>query len=176
MGNDAEMSETKTPYGKPVKLLVDLQGFPDGRMLIYQIWRKKAGTEEKITEVFGVTKNGKGIGYWMPQPPQIEERQELLSLEKEISQQPEAVKFYFIAKIDEEEVKSEDMVFTYSLDVYLECTNGKPIEGAKYKITFADGNSFQGVFRSGHAKFDDAPPGKFKVELEDYEFVFESIS
>jgi hypothetical protein len=29
------------------------------------------------------------------------------------------------------------------------------------------------VFKDGHARFDNAPLGKFKLELEDYELVFD---
>jgi len=79
------MSATKMPYGRPVKLLIDFQGFPDGRLMQFEIWRKKGGKEEKVSEVYGVTKGGKGIGQWIPQPPQVKEHKEVLPLEEKIS-------------------------------------------------------------------------------------------
>jgi hypothetical protein len=162
------MSETKLPYGKPVKLLIDLQGFPDGRLVLFQIWRKKGGNEEKITEVYGVTKGGKGVGRWTP----MIERKEILRVQEKTSEQVEEEKYYFIAKIDDQEVKSGDMVLVYPLDIYLEDKNKKPLHGIKYKITFSDGSTNEGKFENGHAKFPDAPPGKFELEVDGYEFVY----
>lgn len=163
------MSETKLPYGKPVKFLVDFQGFPDGRLVLFQIWRKKGGNEEKVTEVYGVTKGGKGVGRWTP----VIKRKEALPLQEKITEQVEAEKFYFVAKIDDQEVKSGDMVFTFPLEISLKDTKGKPVNDAKYTITFSDGSKKEGTFNNGRANIQDAVSGKFKLELKDYEFVFE---
>ena len=158
---------TKLPYGKPVKLLIDFQGFPDGRLVLFEIWRRKGQKEEKISEVYGVTKGGKGIGRWIPKI----ERKEHLPLEEKINQQVEEEKYYFIAKIDDKEIKSEDMIFAYPLDIYLEDEEGRPIDGADYTVTLSDGSKKEGVFKNGHAKFTDAPSGKFKIEFEEFDFV-----
>ena len=163
------MSATKLPYGKPVKLLIDFQGFPDGRLVLFEIWKSKGGKEEKVTEVYGVTKGGKGIGRWIP----LIERKEVLPLEEKINEQVEEEKHYFIAKIDDQEAKSGDVVFTYPLDIYLKDTDDKTVHGAKCTITFADGTKKEEEIKNGHAKFKDAPAGKYKLELEGYEFVFE---
>jgi hypothetical protein len=161
------MSETKLPYGKPVKLLIDLQGFPDGRLVLFEIWRKKGGNEEKITEVYGVTKGGKGVGRWIP----LIERKEVLPLQEKITEPVEEEKYYFIAKIDDQETKSGDMLFTYPLDISLQDTASNPVDGVKYKVTFSDGSEKKGEFKKGHATFENAPTGKFKIELEDQKFV-----
>ena len=76
---------------------------------------KKGGNEEKVTKVYGVTKGGKGTGRWIP----LIERKEVLLLEEKISEQVEEEKYYFIAKIDDQEAKSGDIVFTYPLDIHL---------------------------------------------------------
>jgi hypothetical protein len=165
------MSVTKFPYGRPVKLLVDYQGYPDGRVVQFEIWRKKGSEEEKILELHGVTKGGKGIGRWIPRI----ERKETLPLEKEIEEETEEEKYYFIAKIDDQEVKSGEMVLTYQFDIYLKDEAGIPIDGAEYTITFSDGSKKQGLFENGRAEFMDAPVGRFKLELEEYEFVFGKI-
>ena len=168
------MPVTKLPYGRPVKLLVDFQGFHDGRLVQFEIWRRKGEKEEKIAEVYGVTKGGKGVGMWTPPPLQAKERKEVLPLEEKMGQQVEEEKYYFIAKINDKEAKSGDMVFTYPLDIYLEDEDEKRVNGAKYKITFfSDGSTKEGVFKNGLAEFREALPGKFKLEVEDYEFVFE---
>jgi hypothetical protein len=161
------MSETKLPYGKPVKLLVELQGFPDGRLMLFEIWRKKGGNEEKVSDVYGVTKGGKASGKWIP----VIEREAVLPLVEKISEQVEEEKYYFIAKLDDQEIKSGDMVFTYLLDIQVADTDGIPVNGVEYTVTFSDGSKENGVFKDGHAKFEDAPLGKFTIELENYEFV-----
>jgi hypothetical protein len=164
------MPETKLPYGKPVKLLIDFQGFPDGRLVLFQIWRKKGGKEAKVNEVYGVTKGGKGVGRWVP----LIKRKEVALLEEKTSEQAEEEKYYFIAKIDEQETKSGDMVFTYPIDIQLKTETGKPLNEAKCTITFSDGSKETGVFKNGQVKFQNSSSGKFKIEVNDYTFVFES--
>ena len=164
------MSATKLPYGKPVKLLVDFQGFPDGRLVLFEIYRKKGGNEEKATEVYGVTKGGKGVGRWVP----LVKRKAVAPLEEKTSEQAQEEKYYFIAKIDKQETKSGDMVFTYPISINLKDETGKPLDGAECTITFSDGSEEKGVFKNGQVKFQNAVSGKFKLKLEEYDFVFES--
>ena len=162
------MSLTKVPYGKPVKLIVDYQGYPDGRLVQFEIWRKKGGEEKEVSAFYGVTKGGKSIGWWIPRI----ELKEVLPLVETISYQWEEEKYYFIGKIDKNEVKSEDLVFTYPLEVYLEDEEGVPIDVAECIVTFSDGSKEKGVIKSGRAKFKEVPIGIFKIEVESYEFVF----
>lgn len=164
------MSASKRPYGKPVKLLIDFEGYPDGRLVLFEIWKKKGGKEEKITEVYGVIRRGKGIGEWIPQ---FEERKGMESLKREtLGKVEEEEKYHFIAKVDDKEAKSADLVFAYPLDIYLVDEQGKPLDGVEFTITFSDGTKKKGVFKKGHAKFDEAPSGKFELELDEYELVF----
>jgi hypothetical protein len=107
---------TKYPSGKPVKLLADLQGFPDGRLMLFEIWRRSEGKEEKVGEVYGVTKHGKGVGTWYPA---FEKPSGTKHLKKNAQETSEEEKFYFIAKIDDQEAKSGDIVFEYPLDSFL---------------------------------------------------------
>jgi hypothetical protein len=168
------MSPSKIPYGTPVKLLADYQSYPNGRLVQFEIWRKKEGKEEKIADANGVTRDGQAIGKWTP----LNEREEVLPLQERINEPTakEEEKYYFIAKIDKQKAKSDDIMFTYPLDIYIEDENRKPLDGTRYTVTFlSDGSKKEGKFKSGHIKFEDAPSGKFKIELEDYEFVFGMI-
>jgi hypothetical protein len=164
------MSATKMPYGRPVKLLIDYQGFPDGRLVQFEIWRRKGEKEEKMSEVYGVTKGGKGIGQWNPL---LEERKGVLPLREKIQEPVEEEKYFFIARIDDKEAKSEDMMFAYPLHIYLKDLDGKRVDGAKYTISFSDGTKTRGLTKNGYIKLQSAPPGKFELELEAYEFIFE---
>ena len=164
------MSTTKYPYGSPVKLLTELQGFPDGRLVQFEVWKKEGQKEEKIADVNGVTRNGKGIAIWTPS---FKERKETLSLTKTETQQTQQVKYFFKARIDDKEIKSSDMEFLYSLAFHLQDARGKPINGVECSVTFSDGSKKKTIISNGQVKFDDVPPGKFKIELKGYEFVFE---
>jgi hypothetical protein len=159
------MSMTKVPYGKPVKLLADYQGYPDGRVVQFEIWRKKTQGEEKVTELNGVTKGGKAYVMWNPDFGEYTVK--LKANESEV-EQVEDVKYYFVAKIDDKEVKSGDIDFTYSLDIYLEDADGKPLDGIEYTITLSDGSSRKGKFLGGRVALKDVPRGKFKVEIDGY--------
>jgi len=159
---------TKVPYGKPVKFLVDYQGYPDGRLIVFEIWRQKSGREEKIGEVNGVTKDGKGTGFWIPE---FKERKEVLPLQKQVPEEG-IEKYYFKANIDDKSVKSTDFVFTYPLQILLKGKGGEPINGAKCTLTFfSDKSQIKTVSKDGYVSVADAPSGKFKIELEEYEFV-----
>jgi hypothetical protein len=160
---------TKVPYGKPAKLLVDVQGYPDGRLVSFEIWRKRGSQQEIITEVYGVTRRGKGIGEWHPD---FRELKETLPLVKMITQQTQQEKYFFIARIDDQEAKSTDIEFIYPLDIYLQDTDGNPLDGVECSVTFSNGSKQKAVFKNGHIKFVDAPSGKFKLDLEKFEFVF----
>jgi hypothetical protein len=161
------MTVTKLPYGKPVKLLIKLQGFREGRTVLFEIWKETGGSPVRLTTANGVTKGGEGVGEW---PFNFKER--TVALEKTVSRPAQSEKYYYVAKIDDQQVKSEDIVFTHPLDIQLEDENRQSLDGAEYTITFSDGTKKQGVLKGGHVKFEDAPPGKFKLELKNYKFVF----
>jgi hypothetical protein len=165
------MSVTKVPYGKPVKLLVDYQGYPNGRLVQFEIWQKKGSEEKMISTVYGVTKGGKGLGWWVP----LVDRKEVQPLGETLNYQGNVEKFYFIGKIDDKAVKSGDFVFVYPLEIYLEDETGLHIDGAECTVTFSDGSKEKRVLKSGRVKFKEAPLGKFKIEVDEYEFVFEEI-
>jgi len=159
------MSATKVPYGRPVKLLIDFQGFPDGRLVQFEVWRKTRQGEEKVTQVNGVTKGGKAYAIWNPDFGEY--TVELKENEGEIGQVKEE-KYYFIAKIDDKEAKSGDLEFTYPLDIYLVDPDGKPLDDVEYTITLSDGSKRKGKFLGGLAELKDVPMGKFKIEVDGY--------
>lgn len=165
------MASNKYPYGKPVKLLIDLQGFPDGRLLLFEIWRKQGSKEEKIAEVNGVTRGGKGIGEWNPQ---TKGGKEALPLVQKVQDPISTETYYFICKIDDKEVKSEDFEFTFELDVYVVDADAedKPLNDVDFTITLSDGTKKTGTLTKGHAKIQNAPFGKFQIELDGYDFIF----
>jgi hypothetical protein len=154
---------SKMPYGKPVKLLVDLQGYPDGRLVKYKVFRKTRTGEEKVIELNGVVRGNKALAIWYPDFFQ--------GITFELDEKPNSAvineKYYFIAKIDDEEVKSGDMEFTFPLTLFLK-EGGEPLDGVKCKITFSDGTESGATFSRGFVKFNGVPLGRFTVEVNDY--------
>ena len=165
------MSVTKLPYGQRVKLLIKCEGYPDGRVVRFEIWRRKGQNEEKVSEQYGVTRGGNAYAIWNPN---IEERRiKLKARVGETNEPVEEEKYYFIARIDDQEIKSGDLKFTFPVDVYLEDESGRPLHDVDYTITFSDGSKRQGKFKDGHAKVEDAPLGGLKIEVEGYAIEFE---
>jgi hypothetical protein len=109
------MSVTKLPYGRPVKVLVDLQGFPDGRLVRFEVWRKKVQGEEKAAELYGSTNAGKAVAFWNPDfGERAVKLQETPTFEKVDE------KYYFVSKVDDKEKKSQDFELTFPLILHFE--------------------------------------------------------
>jgi hypothetical protein len=153
----------KVPYGKPVKLLVDLQGFPDGRLVEYQVWRKNSTGEEKIAELSGVTKGDKAVAVWNPDFL----KETTVELDEKPSTERVEESYYFIAKIDDKEVKSEDMELTFPITLFLKDVE-EPLDGVHCEISFSDGTKKEAQFSKGFAKFNNVALGKFTVEIDRY--------
>jgi len=157
------MSVAKVPYGKPIKLLADLQGYPDGRLVQYEVLRKTSSGEEKITELNGVTKGNKALAIW--NPDFLENT--TFELDDKPSTQKVDEKYYFKAKIDDEEVKSSDLELTFPLTLFLK-DGGEPLNGVHCKITLSDGTQIEAEFSKGFVEFSNVPLGQFKVEVDGY--------
>ncbi|MEM3403984.1 MAG: hypothetical protein QXJ17_05585 [Nitrososphaeria archaeon] len=159
--------KTKLPYG-PVKLSVDAIGFEDGRIVQFEIYRKKGGKEELVSQVNGAVVDQKAEAKWVPE---AEERRITLGGDStEAGDVPEDEEYYFKARIDELEVSSEKFEFTYPLEIYLKDDRGRPLDGLKFEIEFSDGSKREGVIKDGYAKVKDAPKGRFKVKVKGYKF------
>jgi hypothetical protein len=156
------MSVTKLPYGRPVKVLVDLQGFPDGRLVRFEVWRKKVQGEEKAAELYGSTNAGKAVAFWNPDfGERAVKLQETPTFEKVDE------KYYFVAKVDDKEKKSQDFELTFPLILHFE-DEEESLDDVKFTITFSDGSKRNGKFSKGIAEFSDAPLGEFKIEIKGY--------
>jgi hypothetical protein len=108
----------------------------------------------------------------------IFKREKWLGLKDKLSPAPQKVQYSFTAIINEadknkkKESKGTSIEFTFPLELYVEDATRHPLNGVKFWVTFSDGSKKEGVFKQGCGKIDDAPAGKFTVEIEDYEFIF----
>ncbi len=167
------MSATKVKYGKPVPLLVDAKGFPDGRAVLFEIWKETGGNKDKIDEINGAVRREKGIGQWEPKfkcEPKV-------PLKDKITPPPQKEQYSFTAIIDkgetnEKKTQGTPIEFTFPLEIFVQDTSGQPLNDVKFTVTLSDGNKKNDVVRNGRIKIEDAPAGKFTLELEGYDFVF----
>lgn len=161
------MTVKQLSYGKPVPLLAEFSGFPDGRCVQFEIWKKRdQGGDEEVTELYGATKGGKARAEWQPGYGQVG----IILKDTDTGQQIQET-YHFIAKIDDQEVRGEDFAFTGNLNVYLLEKKGKrsqPLDNVQYTIKFSDGSKKTGKFSKGFAIFRDVPLGKFKIKVNFY--------
>lgn len=90
-------------------------------------------------------------------------------LKKEVEEGEGEPEYFFSVEIEGEESRSKILTYMTTIDLYFEDENGNPLDDVDYIITLSDGTKKQGKFQAGHAKIDNAPFGKFKIEVEGYE-------
>ena len=159
--------KTKAKSSEQVKLTANLKDFDDGTPAKFLIWEKKGSQDNFIALIDGEIRGKKAEITWKPT---FEKREEKLKEEVEEEEEPE---YYFVVDVEGEEGKSEALKFTYPLDIYLEDERGNPLDDMEYKITLSDGTKKKGKFQKGHAKIDDAPYGKFIIEVRGCDFISE---
>jgi len=177
------MSVTKAKFGKPVPLLVDAKGFKDGKAVLFKILKKTGGNEILVAEITSVVKREKAAAKWEAHEAKfatgelVFKQEEWLGLKDKLSPTPQKDQYSFIAIInkdekDEMKTQGTQIEFTFPFELYIEDATRHPLDGVKFWVTFSDGSKKQGVFKKGYGKLDDAPAGKFTVEIEDHEFIF----
>lgn len=173
----------KTDGKVSIKMIVETKNFKSGTQASFTIWKTDVDkTSTPISVVVQGTKtttpivqNDKVEASWIYTPKQLE-----LDLQKpgKVADKKGEPEYYFEVKIGEKEEKrsdTPDLKFTYSLDIHLEdeykIKFGADIaylEGLPYKIKFSNGREIVGKFnKKGEVekKIDDAPYGKFTIEL-----------
>ena len=159
----AEWDKTKVRVGEEVKLLVEVKDFEDGTLAKFLVWESKGSQDTLIAQINGEISGNKVEAKWKYSFEDSEEK-----LEKEV-EEDESPKYHFAVDIEGEEKASDALEFTYPIDIYLEDELGNPVDDVKYVVTLSDGTKKRGKFKDGHAKIEDAPYGKFVLEVEGYD-------
>jgi len=162
----ADWEEKKVKISDQVKLIANMKDFEDGTPARFLIWKRKGSQDTFIALIDAEIRGNKAEITWKHA---LEEREEL---KKEVEEEKEP-EYYFVVDTEGEEKGSKALTFTYPLDIYLEDEDGNPLNDVEYTITLSDGTKKKGKFKEGHAKIEDAPYGRFIVEVEGYDFVFE---
>jgi uncharacterized Zn-binding protein involved in type VI secretion len=164
----ADWEKNKVRIGDEVKLIANVKDFEDGTPAKFLVWERKGSQDTVMKEIDGEVRGNKAEIAWRHEFEDGEE--ELREEVEEVEEEPE---YYFVVDVEGEEERSEALKFMYPLDIYLEDEDGNPLDDVEYKVTFSDGTEKKGKIKDGHAKIEDAPYGRFVVEIEKYDFVFE---
>ena len=164
---EAKWEKKKAKIGDEVKLIVQSKDFEDGTPVSFLIWESKGSQETVMAEMDGKIQGNKAEAKWKHSFQDSEE-----DLEKEV-QEDDPPEYHFVVNIEGEEKASGILSLTYPIDIYLEDEGRKPLDNVKYVVTLSDGAKKKGKFKDGHAKIDDAPYGKFSLEVEGYDLAEE---
>jgi uncharacterized Zn-binding protein involved in type VI secretion len=165
---DARWQKNRAKCGEKVKMIVETKDFEDGTPASFIIWEEDVNGENTfIAQADGKVQADKVQVDWTYSPQQLE-----LDLQREVEEEEGEPKCFFSVNIEGEEARSKILTFTHSLDIYLEDENKKPLDNVDYTVTFKDGTKKKGKFQGGHAKIDDAPYGRFVLEVEGYDLTF----
>jgi len=164
---EAKWDKKEVKIGDEVKLIVQSKDYEDETPVTFLVWERKGPQETLLAQMNGKIQGNKVEAKWKNKFEDSEEE-----LEKEVEEE-EPPKYYFVVEVEGEEKASEALEFTYPIDVYLEDEDGKPLDDVKYVLTLSDGIKKKGKFKDGHAKIDEAPYGRFTLEVEGYDLAEE---
>jgi uncharacterized Zn-binding protein involved in type VI secretion len=160
--------KNRAKCGDKVKMIVDVKDFEDGTPAKFVIWEEDVdGKNDYITKIEAKVQGNKVEADWVYSPEQVEE-----DLKAEVEEEEGEPEYFFAVDIEGDEMRSGILTFTYPLDIYLEDGKGNPIDGVEYTVTLSDGTQRKGKLKNGRAKIEDAPYGKFTVEVDGHEIVF----
>jgi uncharacterized Zn-binding protein involved in type VI secretion len=165
---EAKWGVDRARCGEEVKMVVDVEDFDDGTPAKFTIWEEDPdGKNDFITEIDGEVQGNKVEAAWTYSPEQLEE-----DLKEEVEEEEGEPEFFFAVDIEGDEARSGILTFTYPLDIYLEDEEGNPLDGVEYTLTLSDGTQRKGKLQNGRAKIEDAPYGKFIIEVDGRDIIF----
>jgi uncharacterized Zn-binding protein involved in type VI secretion len=164
---NASWEKKRAKCGDEVKMIVDIKDFENGTPAQFIIWEENPdGKNDFIQQIDGKVQGNKVEAVWVYSAKQVKE-----DLKRKVEEEEGEPKYFFSVNIEGEEARSEILTYMTNIDIYLEDENGNPLDNVDYTITFSDGTKKKGTFQNGHAKIDDAPFGKFKMEVEGYDLI-----
>jgi uncharacterized Zn-binding protein involved in type VI secretion len=163
----ASWEKTTAKSSDQIKIKINTKDFEEGTPVQFLVWERKNEQDTIVAQIDGSIKQNKAEIIWKPA---FQENEEELKAHVEDEKKPE---YFFVADVEGDERASGALNFIYPLDIYLKDEDGNPLNGVGYTISLSDGSKKKGKFQKGHAKIDDAPYGKFIIEIDGYEFLFE---
>jgi uncharacterized Zn-binding protein involved in type VI secretion len=163
---NADWDKTKARSSDQIKPKVEVDNIDDGTPVQFLIWETRNGQDTVRAQIEVPINQGKAETSWKPEFRDNEE-----SLQEQVEDEKET-EYFFIADIEGEEKKSSSLKLTYPLKIFVADEEGTALDGVPFTVTLSDGTKKQGKFQKGEATIDDAPFGKFTLEVEGYDFVF----
>lgn len=164
---EAKWEKEEAKCGDEVKMIVDVEDFEDGTPAKFTVWEEdENGENDFIAVIDGKVQGNKVESVWVYSAEEVEE-----DLKEDVEEE-EGPEFFLAVDIEGSEERSKPLKFTYPLEISVTDEDGNPLDGVGYTVTLSDGTKKQGKFQKGKAKIDDAPYGKFTLEIEGSEFIF----
>jgi uncharacterized Zn-binding protein involved in type VI secretion len=155
--------------GEKIKTIVETEDFKDGTPARFIIWEEDVdGKNDFIAQIDGKVQGNRVEADWIYSPEQLE-----LDLHKEVEEKEGEPEYFFSVDIEGEEARSEILTFTHSLDIYLVDENGNELDGVEYTVILRGDRKEKGKLKKGSVRIEDAPYGKFTIEVEGYDFIVE---
>ena len=159
--------KNRAKCGDTVKMMVETKDFEDGISAKFIIWEEDTnGENDFIYQAEGEVKADKVEVAWTFSPEEMN-----LVLVNEVKEEEGEPEFFFSVEIEGEEARSALLHFTYPLDIYLEDSDGNPLDDVEFKVNLSDGSQRNGKFKKGSARIDDATYGNFTIEVEGYDLL-----
>jgi uncharacterized Zn-binding protein involved in type VI secretion len=164
----ARWEKNRAKCGEKIKLIVDVKDFEDGTPARFVIWKEEAeGHSEFITEIGSEIQGNRAEAVWAYSGKELKEE-----LKQEMEGEEGEPNFFFAVDIERSEARSQTLKFTCLLEIDLKDEKGEALDDVKYTITFSDRTKKKGKFKNGRAEIEDAPLGKYTLDVEGYDFVF----
>lgn len=165
---NARWGKNKAKCGEEIKMIVDVKDFEDGTRARFVVWEEDVdGQNDFITEIEAKVQGNKAEAVWVYSPDEVKE-----DLKEEVEEEEGEPKYFFAVEIEGDEARSGILSFTYTFEIRLVDEDGNPLDDVEYTATLSDGTQRKGRFKDGLATIEDAPFGRFIVEVEGYDLIF----
>jgi uncharacterized Zn-binding protein involved in type VI secretion len=153
--------EKTVKAGDEANLSAETKGYDDGTPANFYVWKRKDGNDIFVAQIEREIQGNKAetTRKMVFEAPQAELREVL-------SDDP-TEDYFFSMEVEGEERSSEALKVTYPLEVLIEDEKGNPLDDIECKITLPDKTVKEGKLKHGRTKVEDAPFGKFSLELKD---------
>lgn len=164
---NAKWDKKEARRGDILKLTADVKGVPDGTEGEIEIWEHDSdGAHDFITKFPVFVKNKKVEAEW--EYEYHEDTDEIPSEEElqDAGQHYNPPEYFFRMKVGEVQADSGLLEFKDWIEIELKNREYKPIPGEEYILYLPDGHEKRGKLdENGHARAEDVPPGKCRIEF-----------
>jgi uncharacterized Zn-binding protein involved in type VI secretion len=163
--SNAKWSKEEAEVGEQVKMKADIDGFKDGTMATFEIYKRDLkGADVVVETIAAEVKGGKVEDEW---EYVIQNEKNNIATQGEIQQKYSIPEYYFDVIVAKSKARSNLLMYKDWIDLKLKDDEGNAIGDIKYKVFLPNGEMREGTLDGqGYAKVEDIPPGKFQVKFD----------